>query len=1053
MTHRQSQTSGNVQAGLSRMRYRLALDLGTNSIGWAMVRLNAEDTPCAVIRAGARIFAGGRNPKDGSSLAVSRRLARGLRRRRDRLLRRKARMMRLLIQHGFFPVEDADRRALELLDPYRLRTRGLDEELTGPEFARALFHINQRRGFKSNRRTDKSESDSGPLKAAISRVRQDLDPTGADGRARTVGELLYRRHQTGHTVRARYRENRVAAANGRAKIDKSYDLYIDRRMIEDEFDALWAAQAARNAQLYTDAAQGDLRDCLLYQRKLKPVTPGRCTLMPEEARAPLALPATQRFRIYQEVNNLRILDGLNEAPLGTQQRDAVVQELERRGKLTFDGIRKLLELAGSSRFNIEDAKRTELKGNATSAVLASKRAFGAAWHAFTADRQSAIVTRLLTEESESQLVAWLQEETGVDALVAAHLAELSLPAGYGSLCRQALARILPELQEHVISFAEAAQRAGFHHSQLSANQAVPGHTFELEGVNTITGEIRTWHVFRELPYYGEALQRHVGFGSGVDTDSPERRFGRIANPTVHIGLNQVRKVVNALIAKYGHPAEVIIEVARDLKQSREDKEVEQDRQAENQRRNERLRIAAAELVGSANRVKTADIQKLILWEELSPNPLERRCPYSGAPISLAMVLTDAVEVEHILPFSRTLDDSLNNKTVALRAANRIKGNRTPWEARGDFEAQGWSFEAIVGRADAMPRSKRYRFREDGYARWLRDDKNFLARALNDTRYLSRVAREYLSLVCPQSTRVIPGQMTAMLRAKFGLNDILGLAGEKNRNDHRHHAVDACVIAVTDQGLLQRFAHASQAASEQHLGRLVEAMPLPWPTYREHVGRSVHGVRVSHKPDHGHEGAMHNDTAYALVGEGRVRSHKVIDGVRTAVEKNLQVIPISAPAAVRRHGVLEDGRPRPYKGYDGNSNYCIEVVRDAEGRWRGEVVSTFAAYQIVRQAGNTAPLRQPLVSMSGKPLVMRLVIGDTVRLIVDDVLHMMRVAKINSEGQLALAECHEANVDARNRDKESGFAYTYKTAGSLKVARGRRVTISPIGDIHDPAFRT
>ena len=107
MTHRQSQTSGNVEAGLSRMRYRLALDLGTNSIGWAMVRLNAEDAPCAVIRAGARIFADGRNPKDGSSLAVSRRLARGMRRRRDRLLRRKARMMRLLIQHGFFPVEAA----------------------------------------------------------------------------------------------------------------------------------------------------------------------------------------------------------------------------------------------------------------------------------------------------------------------------------------------------------------------------------------------------------------------------------------------------------------------------------------------------------------------------------------------------------------------------------------------------------------------------------------------------------------------------------------------------------------------------------------------------------------------------------------------------------------------------------------------------------------------------------------------------------------------------------------------------------------------------------
>ena len=88
--------------GIERMRYRLAIDLGSTSIGWAMVRLDAENNPCAIIKAGVRIFSDGRNPKDGSSLAVSRREARAMRRRRDRLLKRKARMVRLLIQHGFF---------------------------------------------------------------------------------------------------------------------------------------------------------------------------------------------------------------------------------------------------------------------------------------------------------------------------------------------------------------------------------------------------------------------------------------------------------------------------------------------------------------------------------------------------------------------------------------------------------------------------------------------------------------------------------------------------------------------------------------------------------------------------------------------------------------------------------------------------------------------------------------------------------------------------------------------------------------------------------------
>lgn len=233
-----------------------------------------------------------------------------------------------------------------------------------------------------------------------------------------------------------------------------------------------------------------------------------------------------------------------------------------------------------------------------------------------------------------------------------------------------------------------------------------------------------------------------------------------------------------------------------------------------------------------------------------------------------MLFTDQVEIEHILPFSQTLDDSLNNKTVATRQANRIKGNRTPLDAKEDFAQQGWSFEGMLERASLMPKGKRYRFAEDGYQKWLKEDKGFLARALNDTRHLSRVAREYLSLICPQNTRVIPGQMTAMLRGKFGLNDILGLDGEKNRNDHRHHAVDACVIAVTDQGMLQRFAKASASAREKQLNKLVETMPLPWATYREHVGRAIHNIWVSHKPDHGYEGAMHNETAWGLMFLGQ-----------------------------------------------------------------------------------------------------------------------------------------------------------------------------------------
>ena len=215
------------------MKYRLALDLGTTSIGWALIRLNAENQPNAIIKAGVRIFSDGRNPKDGSSLAVTRRNARAMRRRRDRLLKRKTRMMNALIKHGFFPKEETERKALEKLNPYELRAKGLNEAFTPAEFARALFHINQRRGFQSNRKTDKADNESGALKTAISVLRQNL----TEKNCQTIGEFLYRRltnpkvRAEDRTVRARFHQRPYTTEDGKKRIDKIYDLYIDLKII------------------------------------------------------------------------------------------------------------------------------------------------------------------------------------------------------------------------------------------------------------------------------------------------------------------------------------------------------------------------------------------------------------------------------------------------------------------------------------------------------------------------------------------------------------------------------------------------------------------------------------------------------------------------------------------------------------------------------------------------------------------------------------------------------------------------------------------------------
>ena len=204
------------------MTYRLGLDLGTNSIGWAAIALNDAGRPCGLLDIGVRIFSDGRNPKDKTSLAVMRRMPRGARRRRDRYLKRRQRLMQALVQNGLMPRAESARKALEKLDPYRLRAEALDRELTPHELGRALFHLDQRRGFKSNRKTNSLDDDIGVTRAEISELARRIEVSGS----RTLGEYLYRRHRKGKSVRAR----------------PGAGLYPNRAMYEIEFDAIRGAQ-------------------------------------------------------------------------------------------------------------------------------------------------------------------------------------------------------------------------------------------------------------------------------------------------------------------------------------------------------------------------------------------------------------------------------------------------------------------------------------------------------------------------------------------------------------------------------------------------------------------------------------------------------------------------------------------------------------------------------------------------------------------------------------------------------------------------------------------
>ena len=1026
--------------GSMALKYRLGIDLGTSSLGWAILRLDSQGQPCAVVKTGVRIFSTGRDPKTGTSLAVDRRLARQARRRRDRTLQRKNNLIDALTKSGLFPQDVDSRKKLESIDPYMLRAKGLDQELTPEEFGRALFHLNQRRGFKSNRKTDSKDSDSGAMKSAIRQLHQLIET----GQARTVGEYLNQKRLRNEPIRARYRTARQTDSNGIAKVNKWYDLYVDRALVEQEFEALWLAQKTFKPTLLNQATQDRIKSIIFTQRPLKPVASGRCSIYPSEMRAAKALPCVQNFRILQELNNLAWTDesGLRNG-LSLSERNELYEKLQTKRELSFEQVRKQLKLPDTTVFNLEDEKRQKLQGNLTAAILSSKELIGDGWFKLSEETQDDLVVRLLNETDETVLVRKITTDFAVSEETAEAISNKSLPEGYGSLSSKAIAQLKPILERQVITFAEAKHKQGLGEFATFTERDQNGQKIK---VNKLTGEISTQ--LQTLPYYGKVLEAHVGFGTGNPDDNDEVRFGKIANPTVHIGLNQVRAVVNKIIQKYGNPTEVVVEVARDLRQTKIQKEETAREQAKNQKNRERIRNEISKALNlSPEQVKNRDVEKWQLWEELGLGAHDRRCPYSGKTISLQMVLSDATEVDHILPYSKTFDDSKSNKTLVTSEANRVKGNQTPWEAKKSFEQSGWKYEEILQRiktaANPQTRRKAAKFSESAMQDWLGRSDSFLARALNDTRYLSRISRLYLNEIALESCRVIPGQMTALIRGKLGLNNVLSQDGAKNRTDHRHHAVDAVVIALTDQGLLQKFATASAKAESQHLNRLVDTLSSPWLGFLESVKFSIDHLNVSHKPDHGYQGAMHNDTAYGFLPDGQVHHHKIYEDKRVDEIENLKVIPISSKKASLRHGTNSDGTPKAYKGYKGDSNYCIEIFEDENGKWASEVISTFEAYQVVRKFGEER-LRSKTLTQSGKKLVMRLMRNDTVTLLDEGKKIVVRVQKIGSNGQMAFAHLNEANVDARNRD--GSYKFIFKSAGSLQKSHGKQTPIDEIGQV-------
>ena len=806
------------------MRYTLGLDIGISSVGWAVLRNTPDGEPFKIEDLGARVFERAEQPKTGASLALPRREARGARRRLRRRRHRKERVKDLLQEAGCIRRED-----LEALlassgftkDVYSLREEGLDHPLTREEWARVLLHLAQRRGYRSNSAAEAAkDQERGALKTALSANRALM----AEKSYRTVGEMfcLDGKFQMLGPNGEIWRRTRNTAGD--------YSFTVTRDMVEDEAHTLFAAQRRLGNPFASEELEERYCEILLSQRNFdagpggdSPFQQGDqrgpCAFEREEPRAFKACYTFEYCKLLQDLNHIRILSpGRSPRALTAAQREKLTALAMKSGNLHYGQLRRELALGEEERFNtvryhadtVGDAEK-KTKFQEMQSYHKLRKALDALGKGYIASLSHELLDEIATVlslyKSDERRVERLRE-LGLEAPVIEALLPLSF-SKTGSLSLTAMKKLIPHL-ERGVNYDEA--------------------------VRAVYGDHRG-------PAGAERTET-LSYGALRDQGALEE----ITNPVVLRAISQTCKVINAIVRRYGSPQAVHIALAGGMSRNFADRQKLDRQYRENQGANARLMAQIEEIKG--RRPTGQDLVKFKLFRDQNGV-----CLYSGTTLDAARLFEPGyVDVDHIVPYSLCFDDGYRNKALVLSSENRQKGNRLPLEyMAGDVEKTARFITLVeTGVRD-------YRKRQRLLKRELTEEdlEGFKARNLSDTRYITRVVCSLLNdhLKFAEDTpfgekpvRAVNGAVTDYMRKRLGLR--------KNRADgDLHHAMDAAVVAVTTDRMIQSI---SDCAKRRELGRMGDrvdpetfdetyapSFPPPWPQFRQELE-----ARLSLDPDAG-----------------------------------------------------------------------------------------------------------------------------------------------------------------------------------------------------------
>ena len=802
------------------MKKVLGLDLGVGSVGWSLINIDENNVPCEIVALGSRIvpltaddtnqFTKGQAITKNQDRTQKRTARKGY----DRYQQRRENLTIEFRSHGMLPDERLIK--LPVMELWQLRADAATpgRKLTLPEIGRVLYHINQRRGYKHAKADENGDKTQREYVANVNK---------------RYAMIIERNQTIGQYFAEQLKASKVETDKGIFYTYRIKEQVFPRKAYEAEFDQIMAVQREFYADVFTDAFINRLRnEIIFYQRGLKSCKHlvSLCEFEKKEYTnakgetvfdgpkvAPRTSPLFQLCKIWETVNNIKVTNRRNEEfPITHTQRVEMANFLDNHEKMLLKDLFAILGVSVKDGWHGGKQFKNGLQGNTTKMQL--KKALGGVSNAEkflqfdivideTVDKNTGevleIVSRKVTKQplydlwhtiysisDKAELALVLRKKHKItDESVVSELFKLDfVKPGYGNKSTKAMRRILPYLQQGQM-YSEACECAGFRHSESLTNE-----------------ENASRALLKQLP---------------------QIKKNELRQPIVEKILNQMVNVVNALIDKYGKIDEIRVELARELKQSKDERESLDKRMREQERKNEEYKSKIEELDVKVSRKR---IQKYRLWQES-----EGICFYCGERVSCPSFLEGVdAEIEHIIPRALLFDDSYSNKVCACRKCNHNNGKMTAYDfvqTLGDEK-----FNLYLTRVDEAYKnhtiSKTKRDRLLTPAAKIPED--FIERDLRLTQYISRKSVEMLKQVC-RDVHSSTGSVTDFVRRVWGYDNVLhnlnleryrkggltekvkyGHRGQKyeerikdwtKRIDHRHHAVDALVIAMTSQAIIQR----------------------------------------------------------------------------------------------------------------------------------------------------------------------------------------------------------------------------------------------------------